>query len=434
MKGFRKWMGMAAMVAFMGAAVFLGGCDDSDSDIGSGAVNSNYGGSIPKGDYVTAEIEGDQITITNKTINMEHTLAYGDLPESIPDTGFSIVKATTEPDRLGNYYLMTIREGAVLGLQKTDSDLTPVPGEMPIYTFSRTTLTADDLKGRAYNYMELFSNTNTNELYVEVGIVGFDTDASGRLYGAAYDSEDDELYSITDEDGVFDSGDEFTLEEMESQPDGSLVLWEDEVEDNWINATTLTGSASGALVLDHGPGEIAGGGAGFAFPQVTETDPDAFWDTVEGSYLVTAYASFDDSENLVEFYRLKASQKVEGEWPGVFELYYPDEADYIFQIPVCPLKSDITSDIHDTAGFSEAESEAVRNAASGRGIFQEDSEDPDFFLVFDPEGNYLLAVKAGHGTSSVDSFYDLNSITGYGLGIKDPNWAMPEQTEEPAQK
>lgn len=424
MKGFRKWMGMAAMVLFMGAAVFLAGCNDSDSDSGSG-VNSSYGGSIPKGDYVTAEIEGDQITITNKTIHMEHTLAYGDLPENIPDTGFSIVKATTESDRLGNYYLMTLREGAVLGLQKTDSDLTPISGEMPIYTFSRTTLTADDLKGRAYNYMELFSSTE--KLSVEVGIVGFDTDASGRLYGAAYDSEDGELYSITDEDGVFDSGDEFTLEEMESQPDGSLVLWEDEVEDNWINATTLTGSASGALVLDHGPGEIAGGGAGFAFPQVTETDPDAFWDTVEGSYLVTAYASFDDSENLVEFYRLKASQRVEGEWPGVFELYYPDKTNYLFEIPVCPLTSDRSSEIDAIAAFSEAESQAVRNAASGRGIFQEDSEDPDFFLVFDPEGNYLLAVKAGHGTQSEVGISDISSVTGYGLGIKDPNWRLPEE-------
>lgn len=424
MKGFRKWMIMLAIVAFMGAAGFLAGCDDSDSDSGSGEVNSSYGGSIPRGDYVTAEIEGDQITITNKTTDMEHTLAYGDLPENIADTGFSIVKVTTEPDRLGNYYLMTIREGAVLGLQKTDSDLTPIRGELPIYTFSKTTLTADDLKGRAYNYMELFSSTE--KLSVEVGIVGFDTEASGRLYGAAYDSEDDDLYSITDEDGIPGNDDEFTLEQMESQSDGSLVLWEDGVQGSWINATTLTGSASGALVLDHGPGDIAGGGAGFALPQVTETDPDAFWDTVAGSYLVTAYASFDGNEKVVEFYRCKVSQDVGGNWSGILGLYYPDEAEPILQIPICPLTSDRTSEIDDIAAFSEAESETVQNAASGRGIFQEDSQEPDFFITFDPQGNYLLAVKAGHGKPSEGDIYDVGSVTGYGLGIKDPNWTLPE--------
>ena len=148
--------------------------------------------------------------------------------------------------------------------------------------------------------------------------------------------------------------------------------------------------------------------------------------TIAGSYLVTAYASFDGNEKVVEFYRCKVSQDVGGNWSGILGLYYPDEAEPILQIPICPLTSDRTSEIDDIAAFSEAESETVQNAASGRGIFQEDSQEPDFFITFDPQGNYLLAVKAGHGKPSEGDIYDVGSVTGYGLGIKDPNWTLPE--------
>jgi len=400
MKGFRKWVSMFGIIVLMGAAVFPVGCNDSDSDSGSSSASvPDFGGTIPKGDYVTAEINGDQITIANKTTGEETTLSFGDPPE---ESNSSILKMT-EFYKDG-YYLMVLLEDSVLALHKINSEMEPVTTDLPMYMFNKTSLTAEDLKGKAYNFMEFFGGADAGNLFVEVGIVGFDTDASGRLYGAAYDSEDDALYSITDEDGEADTGDEFSLDLTEPQPDGSLVLWENGVE-NWNAATTLTGSTSGPVVLDHGPG--AGGGAGFALPQVTETDPDVFWETVEGTYFVIAYVDTGTGENGVTYIACSVRQDPSGGWGGYLYL----EGTSLDEIPIEPLQEGISQDIETKADFSAAESSVVQNAAAGRGIFQQAGEDPDFLITFDPAGNYILGVKTGDG-----------GISGFGLGIKDPDF------------
>jgi len=139
--------------------------------------------------------------------------------------GTSIIKKT-EPDADGNFYYMALVEDQVLGMQEMDADDNPIG--LPFYIFSKGKLTAADVQGRAFNYMEFYAGDNAA---VEIGLVGFDSDASGRLYGAAFNS-DGNSYSITDEDGMPDSGDEFSLDLTEEQSDGSLVLWENGF-DNW---------------------------------------------------------------------------------------------------------------------------------------------------------------------------------------------------------
>ena len=398
MKGFRKWVSMFGIIVLMGTAVFPAGCNDSDSDSGSSSASvPDFGGTIPKGDYVTAEINGDQITIANKTTGEETTLSFGDPPE---ESNSSILKMT-EFYKDG-YYLMVLLEDSVLALHKINSEMEPVTTDLPMYMFNKTTLTADDLKGKAYNFMEFFGGADAGNLFVEVGIVGFDTDASGRLYGAAFDSEEeannpeDPFYSITNDD--------FTLAMTDPQPDGSLVLWENGVE-NWNAATTLTGSTSGPVVLDHGPG--AGGGAGFALPQVTETDPDVFWDTVEGTYFVIAYVDMGSGENEVQYHPCTVRQQSSGGWDGYLNL----EGAILDDIPIEPLQESFSDDIEEAADFSADESSVVENAAAGKGIFQQAGEDPDFLIAFDPAGHYILGVKTGDG-----------GISGFGLGIKDPDF------------
>ena len=417
MKGSKKGFGLLFFALILTAVSFIvAGCNDNNSSNGDSVTG--YGGSVPRGDYVTADVDVNdrQITINNHTIGAETSLPFGGIPESVPDIGTSIIHVT-DPDTDGNCYLMAMVENRVLGLHKMDAELTPIAGELPVYMFEQSRLTAGDLKGKSFNFMELFAG-GSSELFVEIGIVGFDTDVSGRLYGAAHDSEDGQIYSITDEDGLEDSGDEFSLDLTEPQDDGSLVLWENG-EENWNAATTLTGSASGPVVLDHGPG--AGGGAGFAFPQVTETDADAFWDTVGGDYFMIAYYS-DGEQTVAEYYRCHVAQDGSGpeNWAGQLELYYPDSSESIVSIRIIPLQQTIVTDIENSAGFSGAQSEAVQKAALGAGIFQESTTEPEFLITFDPNGDYLMGVKTG---GSVGTGFDW--VTGFGLGMRDRNWDVP---------
>lgn len=415
----KHWLTVFCMAASI-MAFLLAGCSDGDDD-GGAVVDqvSDYGGSIPRGDYVTADIDGQQITIQNKTFGTETTLPFGDIPDEI-DVGTSILQMS-DPDNDGNYYLIARVEGRVLALHKMSSDLTPIVEELPFYMFEKTKLASAALEGKSFNYMELYSDA-ASSLTVEVGIVGFDTDPSGRLYGAAYDSGQDLIYSITDEDGRPDSGDEFSLARTEGQADGSLVLWEGAAGD-WNTATTLTGSDSGPIVLDHGPG--AGGGAGFAFPQVAEADPDAFWDRVAGRYFMIAYY-YDGNVTTAEYFRCEVEQKTPGDWNGSLSLYSPQapagSAPLVTIDSIVPLSDGIVSEIEGKANFSQAQSQAVQNAGAGRGLFQQAGDDPDFMVAFDPEGNYLLGVKTGGPVAA-----GFEWVTGFGFGIRDANWQPPTE-------
>ena len=364
------------------------GCWDSD---GSSSNNvPDYGGSIPRGDYVTAVIEGSQVTIKNMTQDTKESLNFSDFD----GIGASIIKKT-EPDADGNFYYMALVEDQVLGMQKMDADDNPIG--LPIYMFSKAKLTAADVRGRAFNYMEFYASDNAA---VEIGLVGFDTDASGTLYGAAFTS-DGNSYSITDEDGISDSGDEFSLDLTEEQSDGSLVLWENGF-DNWAAATTLTGTAAGPVVMDHGP--QAGGGAGFALPQVTETDPDTFWSIVSGDYFLIYY----DKTIGVEFYKCTVDQTAAGSWAGQATIYSLEDDSVVRSVNITELQDASKNAIENLANFSNAQSAVVQNASDGKGIFQEDVVDPDFIMAFDPDGSYI-------------GIADLASAA-FAVGIRDPNW------------
>jgi hypothetical protein len=391
-----------AFFVFFSAAILLTSCSNSDGDGGTDTQTQtvpDYGGSIPKGDYVAASIDGNRVTLRNVTLDTEETLSFSD----DEGTGSSILKKT-EADTQGNFYYMALVEDQVLVMQKANSDGTPLNGELPFYMFKKGIVTRDSAKGRAFNYMEFFADTVAHDsATVELGIVGFDTDDNGRLYGAAFDSDGDG-YSITDEDGLDYSGDEFSLALTEEQNDGSLVLWENGI-DNWDAATTLTGTTDGVIVLDHGP--EAGGGAGFAFPQVTDADPDIFWQTAAGDYFIVGYN--DDAG--VEFYKCVVYQTIAGGWEGTANVYSLDGSTTPFLTKaLVPLNGGCRDDIEVLADFSQAESDMIRDASDGKGLFQENIADPNFVVSFDPDGNYLGII-------------DLDTTGAFfGIGVKDPNW------------
>ena len=387
-------MGLLCTVVLI-VTMQLGGCGGGGGGSSTVASIPDYGGSIPQGDYVTATISGNQVQLKNATLDTEETRTFSDFTT----TGSSIVKKT-ESDSSGNFYYMFLVEGQVLSMQKMDSNDDPIG--LPLYMFDKSSLSADNLKGRTFNFMEFFADAEASDsAAVEMGFIGFDTDADGRLYGAAFDS-DGSSYSITDEDGAPDSGDEFVLSGTEGQADGSLVLWENGA-DNWAAATTLTGTPSGALVMDHGPD--AGGGAGFAFPQVTGTGPDTFWSTVAGDYFLIHY---DDTNN-VEFFKCVVAQTSPGSWPGTVNFYSVETGNLVSgPVNVIQLESSNRTDVETLADFDAAQSSVVQDAEQGNGLFQEEGEDPDFFISFDPQGNYIGVV-------------DLDGKA-FAIGVRDRNW------------
>ena len=393
---------MKKSIRSMGMAILFINCSNSDGDGGIDTQTQtvpDYGGSIPKGDYVTASMDGNQVTLSNMTLGTEVTLSFSDDDE----TGSSILKRT-EADTEGNFYYMVLVDDQVLVMQKVNSEGSPLNGELPFYMFSKDNVTVDDTKGRSFNLMEFFADAEAlDSAAVEMGIVGFDTDVDGRLYGAAFDS-DGYSYSITDEDGLDNSGDEFFLALTEEQDDGSLVLWENGI-DNWDAATTLTGTTAGVIVMDHGP--EAGGGAGFAFPQITENDPDLFWETAAGDYFLVGYNDDDG----VEFYKCVVSQTTAGAWEGVANVYSLDDSTSpLLTKTVVPLYSECRDDIEALADFSQAESETIQDGSDGQGLFQENIADPNFIMSFDPQGNYLGIV-------------DLDTTGAFfGIGVRDRNW------------
>lgn len=433
MKGSKNGFGLLSFVLVLTVAFFIvAGCNDSNTSNEESVTG--YGGSIPRGDYVTAEINEGQITIKNyQESTMDTTLGFGGVPAG-EDFGSSIIHLTNF-DVDGNYYLMALVENRVLGLHKIDSELNPLSTELPVYMFEKTSMVEQDLKGRSFNFMELFAGSEGG-LSVEVGIVGFDTDPAGKLYGAAYDSEEDAVYSITNgEDGIFNTDDDLTLDKAEMIDDGSLVIWENGTG-NWQDASTLTGSTTGPVVLDHGPGDVAGGGAGFAFPQVpADMSADEFWETVAGDYfLIAHYTETEGGIAETRYLRCYAAQENPGHWAGMLYLTFDlsiDPYEYrdwagVASMAIIPLSQDETaiSEIENEANFSNAESEAVQNATQGRGLFQGAGDSSDFTIAFDPKGNYIMAVKSG---GPIEGF---NWVTGFGLGIRDRNWREVESAPE----
>lgn len=397
MKSLFCWLSIVLMLISVAACGGDGSSNIDDVNDGPTVANvPDYGGSIPRGDYVTANIDGATLNVTNHTVDEEVSLEF----EAFTGLGSSILYKT-EPDQEGSYYYFAQLDD-VLGILPMGDDDRP-NGELPLYMFDKEELSVDSLKGKAYNFMEV--NAADEGFLVEIGIVGFDIDAEGRLYGAAFDS-DGYAYSITDEDDEPDSGDEFKLTMTSQVSDGSLILWEDG-EDNWSAATTLTGTGSGPVVLDHGP--AAGGGAGFALPQVTENDPDVFWDTVAGNYF-TIVTSTDG----IEAVRCVTKQSKPGSWEGVLEVqnYNPESGSYevLHSFNIISLSLQSRSDIESLAGFDNADSEVVQMADEGKGVFQEDTDAPNLIVAFDPEGNYLGVVNLLPGDAL------------FAVGVRDRNW------------
>lgn len=398
-----------ALLFMLLAAVFLSGCEESSSD-GSQTSSAvpTYGGSVPKGDYTTINVSDDGLTytITNYT-NSTYFGATGEKTltvraKSTNFYGFSFIKNAT--DNANNSYYIVEREDEVLALQKM-ANSTSADG-LPIFAFAKDDLEIEDFPDRTFSFLQFKAggnntSSNTNASTFEAGAIGFDTDADGTLYGGAYNSEVNATYSITD-DGI-------TTATLKKFDDGSLVMWEDQVE-NWASANTFTGTKAGPLVIDFGPKN--GGGAGFAIKQAdfNATNASEWWDTVSGDYLLMEYDSEDDS---VSYSHLNV--KADSAWNGTVtaqEIVNPGNS----TSTIVPLhKSLAAQNATDEFAkyFKNATSSKIQKAHEANGVFQlhNGTDYEPTFIGFDPSGNYLA-----YGSD------DGIQIT-FGIAVKDDDYS-----------
>ncbi len=422
----KKWLHRLWILGLILAALTLAGCNDSDSDGGNQESETtsqsvpDFGGSLPKGDYVTAEIERDAegnptgLTVTNHTNSTfaEQTLSFDSLLSNEDAGGFSFVRQT-EANNQGDYYFVVFIEDEVLGMQKMDGG-TDTPTGQPYFMFAKEELQAEDLQDRVFSFLQ-FRAGGTNPAdgehlsIFEAGAVGFDTDDQGTFYGAAYDSEDNATYSIT-EDGI-------TAAALEEFEDGSLVMWEEGVN-NWGSANTFTGTTAGPIVIDFGPEN--GGGAGFAIEQAdietSSTDgAEAWWNTVGGTYFLIEYDSEPAPAGAVNYYKIEVSGAA-GSWNGTVAVTDLATGTSEGSLTIQPLQvalpdvlANVTLDNGTTVNpFSNAVDPEVAAAYKARGVFKVVGEHT--YIGFDPEGNYLA-----HGSD------DGVQVT-FGLAIKDAGY------------
>jgi hypothetical protein len=348
---------------------------------------------MPRGDYVTASIQGTTLTVVNHSVNEEASLDFSAVDPA--QVGGSSMVYKTVADNEGNYYYLMYIQGEFLGLQKMDGG-TDEPTGLPVFMFDKEELTTADLKGRAFNFIQLTA-ADAGSAW-EAGAVGFDTDSAGTLYGAAAASNGT-IYETTNNEGQ-----RITLDNTEPYEDGALVMWETTVG-NWSDANTFTGTASGPIVIDFGIDN--GGGGGFAMEQADFDNLTAaeWFDTIAGSYFLIHY---DDSNSGVNYMRLDISQK--SDMNGTMDVTSMDgTAVSGSPFTIAPLNATAQSQLNSNASFASADSAVVQEAYQAEGVYSiVGSSD---FIAFDPDGNFLGFVGGGEGE-------DVH----FGFGIKDPNW------------
>jgi hypothetical protein len=396
----------------------------------------SYGGTDPKGDYIVVMIDREN----SKAMNINYTagetessqtwLSYTSVAaDSEFARGFSIVNSIDIGG--GNTVLFAEYPEAALVYMLLDG------GEAvgnPVFLVYRDTADKSSFYARAYNWVKFFIDPLGMGSDMSCGFAAFDTsgDEAGKMYGASYskklDFENDEMYpdglSNINEGG--DAGIDALTWNAESN---SFCIWNNGV-DNWDDAVTVTGTASGALILDWGPD--AGGGGALAVPQTSAVDNlSTFWPTVEGTYLTMTYGYTDGVGADT------GPVKVVVHSDGSLDVYdYSDRTDTgtsFFEEPLALTRIENVTDgpVTDVAiwesfaieaGNGVASSPVVQNAHKCQGAFIVQYIVPEesellIMMAFDPTGRFFgftmfewisseerLAVRFGLGVK--DSDYD----------------------------
>lgn len=421
------------ILAVFTALFFLGACaaagDNKTDGPTGGSSLTTYAGSDPKGDYIVVEFDTANSLVRRINITTGETngwFAYTTLPyTSQYANGFGIVKKAiiTNIGPMTNFVLFTeFPQAACVYMIMLVSNGVDTVIDNPAYVVYRQTLSGSDLYGKAYNWMKFTIDSIGSNSDMECGFASYDASANnGRMFGAGYSRKQQTGQDISNCGfNDIDSGDNMYVTNFTYNSDAvSLTMWTGSVGD-WTRAISMTGTASGAIILDFGTN--CGGGSGLAFPQSSlAANPTTWWSTVGGTYFTVIYeynsSNYQSSVNPI---------KINVGSGGRVRVY--QFADHISDTPffdqVMTMMSNAgTNQSPATTNtvcqlmtyFSEnsnAVSSAVQNAHYALGSYLYASSGIVLYAMFDPEGRFMsftMYEDMGGG------YYTIR----FGFGIKD---------------
>jgi hypothetical protein len=388
--------------------LIIAGCGSSDEEEASIA---SYGGSMPVGDFIVVQIDRSSSLVRHINYTTDEDsgwLSYTAVsPSDDKARGFSILNRV-EIDG-GNYVLFAEFPNTAVVYQVFDSSDNSV--DWPVYVVYREEVDKSTYYEKAYNWMKFtIDETVSDDSAMEAGFAAFDsTSAEGLLYGAGYNSEDDSINDINAADQS--KVDSFTANtELVAN-----TMWTGTVGD-MNTAITLTGTASGANILDFGPD--TGGGSGIAIPQSNVT-----LSTAAGTYFLLVYDN-NKASDTVTVTPMKLVISATSPHIKVFEYTentesgtttFSDDLTAIENLDASesPGTDPIKDDFSSTSGNSSASSTIVQNAHLCKGSFVAVETDQVLNIMFDSTGSFC-------GFTMFDTTGD--DIIRFGFGIKDSGY------------
>ncbi len=420
-------IGIGTALLLAGGLFLLLGCGGEG---GAGVSYPSYGGTDPKGDFIVVMLDrnNSKVKKINYTLGetessqpwYDYTAIAANTPQA---SGFSIVKSIDIGD--GAYVLFAEYPDAVCVFQAFTA--VGIGDGNPVFLVYRDAADKSSFYSRAYNWVKLLIDTEGSgaDSDVSCGFAAFDASGkAGKMYGAAY-SKLENWKSSGDVNGVsnINEGGGAGIDAL-AYDAGSMAfcMWNGSVGD-WSNAVAITGTATGALVLDWG--QNVGGGGAIAVPQTSAVDDlPTFFTAMAGTYLTMTYGYVSN------YQEERGPVKVVIDSDGTLNVYdfgdrtdtgdpYTDEPLALTSVedfeggPV--MDEDIVDTFYTVAGNGEAESTVVQNAHLCRGAFLGTYGDILMMIGFDPSGRFFgftLFDDLGDGVYAVRS----------GIGIKDEDY------------
>ncbi|MCL6590189.1 MAG: hypothetical protein K6U80_09575 [Firmicutes bacterium] len=382
----------------------LAGCGGGNS---GGSSTAAYGGAIPIGDYVAVTVDSANSTVTYHNYTTGVSKGPYHFVRISNFNGFRNVYQTTDPfDYSGKtncHAKFIAMERVALIFQIFDNNNNAL--DFPVYALARQAVNMGDYKGRAYNWMN-FKINDTNGNY-EAGFAAFDTDATGHLYGAAYnDRANIESWSSHDK-GVKNINDNNISTSVFAYDSGQVA--------NKYGNLTLIGTQCGDFAIDFGPNN----GAGFAVRQAASKD----WSlNYNGTYLTMVYENRpnESQKQTVEPMRVtfNGAGSFEGAKLGEQTPLVSGTLLSLEDLPNGPHDQEspsytITEDFERFSGCASALSATVKNAYKCHGGFIAETDGSKVLtFFFEPGGRFFF----------FNMLENSGPVYRFGFGIKDPNY------------
>lgn len=387
----------------------LSGCGGGSG----GGSGKTYAGAMPIGDYVAVTLKEANHTLTYH--NYTTGESFGPISYSKLTTGnggFQNIYQTETFTREGKqcYADFVIMKDVALSFLLFDASLDQ-PVDWPVYALNRRTVDMNDYKGRAYNWLKceiVESGGSSDQGNFECGFAAFDTDTTGRMYGASYNRRAEEVDTSQ------------AIKTINASGIGtSSFTYNSNLLANTYGDLTLIGTPSGDFALDFG----AGNGAGFAVRQGASKD----WNSnYNGNYLAMVYkngsdvsAEYRTPRYLMKPMRVTLSGGVSGnivvaELEGTEHINssLTSLADFT-RGPIA--EQTVTASFQAISNCGDATSGTVRGAYQCHGsfIYSNEAGSQLVNIFSDPNGRFIFFnAFIKEGADNITYFF--------GFGIKDP--------------